>query len=47
MIEYCQFDAPHKDYVFTDNWVRFSIEELKKPNQLEKISLRGSTKTPA
>ena len=34
-IEFCHFDAAHKDYVFTDNWVRYLIEEVKKPNQLD------------
>lgn len=35
--QYCQYDAAHKDYVFTEQWVTFLKSELKKPGQYEKI----------
>lgn len=34
---YCHYDAAHKDYVFTEEWVMFLKSELKKPGQYEKI----------
>jgi hypothetical protein len=34
---YCHYDAAHKDYVFTEQWVAFLKNELKKPGQYEKI----------
>jgi hypothetical protein len=36
-IEYCQYDVAHKDYVFTEQWVTFLSEEMKKPGQYQKI----------
>jgi hypothetical protein len=36
-VEMCQYDAAHKDYVFTEKWVTFLIEEMKKPGQYEKL----------
>ncbi len=46
-LDFCHYDAAHKDYVFTDNWVRHLIEEVKKPNQLDRILGKGSAKKPA
>jgi hypothetical protein len=36
-VEFCQYDAAHKDYVFTEQWVAFLIEEMKKPGQYQKV----------
>ena len=36
-VEFCQYDAAHKDYVFTEQWVTFLIEEMKKPGQYQKV----------
>jgi hypothetical protein len=35
--EFCQYDAAHKDYVYTEKWVTFLCEELRKPGQYNKI----------
>jgi hypothetical protein len=34
---YCHYDAAHKDYVFTEQWVTFLKDELKRPGQYERI----------
>ena len=34
---FCHYDAAHRDYVYTEQWVRFLITEMKKPNQYSKI----------
>jgi len=34
---FCHYDAAHKDYVFTEQWVAFLMNELKKPGQYDKI----------
>jgi hypothetical protein len=34
---FCHYDAAHKDYVFTEQWVIFLKNELKKPGQYDKI----------
>ena len=36
-VEFCQYDAAHKDYVYTGKWVSFLIEEMKKPGQYQKL----------
>ena len=36
-VDMCQYDAAHKDYVFTEKWVTFLIEEMKKPGQYQKL----------
>lgn len=36
-LQFCHYDAAHKDYVFTEQWVTFLKSELKKPGQYEKI----------
>lgn len=28
--KYCQYDEPHKDYIYTDKWVSLLIQELQK-----------------
>lgn len=35
--QFCHYDAAHKDYVFTEQWVTFLKTELKKPGQYDKI----------
>jgi hypothetical protein len=36
-VDWCHYDAAHKDYVFTDKWVTFLIEEMKKSGQYQKL----------
>lgn len=36
-VEFCQYDMAHKDYVFTEQWVTFLVEEMKKPGQYRKV----------
>jgi len=35
--QYCHYDEAHRDYVYTDAWKRFLIQEMKKPGQYETI----------
>lgn len=35
--QYCHYDEVHKDYVYTDAWKKFLIQEMKKPDQYRKI----------
>ena len=35
--EFCHYDAAHKDYVFTEQWVKFLETELKKPGRYDEI----------
>lgn len=35
--QYCQYDAAHGDYVYTDKWVEFLIEKLSDPQKFEDI----------
>ncbi len=46
-IDYCQYDDAHKDYVFTDAWVKHLINEVRKPGQYERVLGRTSSKKPA
>jgi len=34
---YCHYDEAHKDYVYTDSWTAFLIQEMKKAGQYEKV----------
>lgn len=34
---FCHYDAAHRDYVFTKQWVTFLITEMKKPGQYDRI----------
>jgi hypothetical protein len=34
---FCHYDAAHKDYVFTEQWVTFLKSELEKSGQYDKI----------
>jgi hypothetical protein len=36
-VQFCHYDAAHKDYVFTEQWITFLKTELKKPGQYDKI----------
>jgi len=46
-IEYCQYDDAHKDYVFTNQWVDFLTDELKRPGRYDQIMNVGRTKKRA
>lgn len=35
--KYCQYDAPHGDYVYTDEWVALLVKELAKPERRAEI----------
>lgn len=34
---FCHYDAAHKDYVYTPQWAKFLINELREPGKLELI----------
>jgi hypothetical protein len=34
---FCQYDEPHKDYVYTSAWRDFLIDEMRKPGQYELV----------
>lgn len=34
-VEMCHYDEAHKDYVYTEKWVTFLIEEMKKPGRYQ------------
>ncbi|MCA9094382.1 MAG: DUF3644 domain-containing protein [Planctomycetaceae bacterium] len=36
-VEMCHYDAVHKDYVYTEKWVTFLIEQMKKPGEYQKL----------
>jgi hypothetical protein len=40
---FCHYDEAHRDYVFTDSWVKFLGDEVKKPGQYEVV--RGTSST--
>lgn len=35
--EFCQYDEPHKDFIYTDKWLQFLIEKVQNPLEFEKI----------
>jgi len=35
--QYCHYDEAHKDYVYTDAWKKFLVQEMKKPGQYQKV----------
>lgn len=35
--EFCQYDEPHGDYLYTEKWVEFLIEKLKDDDEYEKV----------
>jgi len=34
---HCVYDRTHKDYVYTDTWISFLIDELSDEKEMEKI----------
>lgn len=36
-IQYCQFDEPHKDFVYTQTWIDFLTEKLTDNNEYSKL----------
>lgn len=36
-IRYCQYDEPHKDFVYTEQWVEFLIKQLQDSRTFDKI----------
>jgi len=36
-VKFCHYDAAHKDYVYTEQWVQFLGEELKKQGKYDEI----------
>lgn len=34
---YCHYDEVHKDYVYTDAWKQFLIQEMKRPGQYQEV----------
>lgn len=38
---FCQYDEAHHDYVYTREWVKFLISEMRKPGQYVKIMKDG------
>ncbi len=45
--EYCQFDTAHGDYVYTDAWVDFLIQQLSQPDQYEQVTTHRPPKPSA
>lgn len=35
--KYCQFDEPHKNFIYTKDWVDFLVEKLQDPIEFQKI----------
>jgi len=35
--QYCQYDEPHKDYVYTQEWVDFLVEKLQDEEEYQKV----------
>jgi hypothetical protein len=34
---YCQFDEPHKDYIYTQGWIDFLVQKLTDAKEYEKV----------
>lgn len=41
--KFCQYDVPHKDYIYTAAWVDFLVSELSNPERYEQILGRHQT----
>ncbi len=41
--EFCQYDEAHKDYVYTEKWVEFLIEQLKDDEKCHQILIEGDS----
>ena len=37
--EFCHYDEPHQDYIYTKKWVDFLVEKLKDDQEYENIKL--------
>jgi len=35
--EFCQYDEPHRDFIYTERWVQFLIEKVRDGQEFEKI----------
>jgi hypothetical protein len=35
--KYCQYDMPHKDYIYTNDWADFLISKLSNPDTYKEI----------
>ncbi|MPZ46464.1 MAG: DUF3644 domain-containing protein [Betaproteobacteria bacterium] len=40
---YCVYDAAHRDYLYTDAWIEKLADDLAKPAEFLKITMRGAT----
>ena len=40
-VQYCHYDIPHKDYVYTDEWVELLTETLSDPKKYKEILGKG------
>lgn len=39
---YCHYDKPHKDYVYTENWVKFLLDEFSNSDKFkEAMAYKG------
>ena len=36
-VRYCQYDVPHKDYIYTDGWVELLVSKLADPIKFAEI----------
>jgi hypothetical protein len=36
-VDYCQYDEPHKDYIYTQKWIDFLVEKLSMEEEYQKI----------
>jgi hypothetical protein len=43
---YCIWDEPHKDYLYTDAWVKKLIKDLADPQRFEKVTGKRPTALP-
>ena len=37
-VRFCQFDAVHNDYIYTDDWINFLVDELSDPVQYKAVT---------
>lgn len=45
--KYCVYDNVHKDYLYTEEWVQFLIEEFQKPGLYEAVMGKTPSSAPA
>lgn len=36
-VEYCQYDEPHKDFIYTQKWIDFLVEKLSNEDEYQKV----------